>query len=221
MLNVHTEPQRLAPSYIQIQPNERVDVLAHKLVSKTAPQRRRKLVLNQAAPQRRKKEKKAPKIPIPPAPAPPKPPSDWVQISKEREPEPDPLPSKEKEGAEPVMPEDWTLVRNKAGESGWVLTRLIFLAIPDEVAQYAEGKRITSYFSLGKVQDDDKVKDIWLWTTANSGIHDYDLIAFGCLSGVCITIAMRRRTSNAASRDTIPFARASLSFSSHSPEGGW
>ena len=28
------------------------------------------------------------------------------------------------------------------------------MAIPDEVAQYAEGKHITSYFELGAVRDD-------------------------------------------------------------------
>ena len=36
----------------------------------------------------------------------------------------------------------------------------------DEVAQYSEGHRITSYFSLGKIKDGDQQKDIWLWTTA-------------------------------------------------------
>jgi hypothetical protein len=44
------------------------------------------------------------------------------------------------------------------------------MAIPDEVAQYAEGHRITSYFPLGKIQDQDKVKTIWLWTTSEPGV---------------------------------------------------
>src|ERR1039457_6644848 len=34
------------------------------------------------------------------------------------------------------------------------------------VAQYAEGHRITSYFSIGKIQDGGVQKDIWLWTTS-------------------------------------------------------
>lgn len=181
VLNVHTEPQRQSPSYMQIQPNERVDVIAHRLVSKTAPQRKTQVVVRpKAAPARRKKEKKAPKIPLPPVPAPPKPPSDWVQLSKERVPEAEPEaePKQEKGEPEPAMPDDWTLVRNKSGESGWVLTRRIFMAIPDEVAQYAEGKRITSYFSLGKVRDDDKTKDIWLWTTIGGGPQSYDFDQF-------------------------------------------
>jgi hypothetical protein len=48
------------------------------------------------------------------------------------------------------------------------------MAIPDEVAQYAEGRRITSYFSLGNIHDADKVKPIWLWTTMESPNHPYD-----------------------------------------------
>jgi hypothetical protein len=58
------------------------------------------------------------------------------------------------------------------------LTRHISMAIPDEVAQYAEGHRIVSYFSLGQVVDEDQRKDIWLWTTVGSGIHDYDFDSF-------------------------------------------
>jgi uncharacterized protein YgiM (DUF1202 family) len=177
LLNVHTEPQRQSPSYMQIQPNERVDVIAHRLVSKTAPQRKTEMLIRKpAAPNRKKKEKKVPKIPLPPAPAPPKPPADWVQLSKDREPEPEP--KQEKDEPEPAAPDDWTLIRNKSGESGWVLTRRIFMAIPDEVAQYAEGKRITSYFSLGKVRDEEKTKDIWLWTTIGGGAQAYDFDGF-------------------------------------------
>ena len=178
LLNVHTEPQRQSPSYMQIQPNERVDVVAHRLVSKNAPERKTQMVTRHATPARRKREKKAPKIPLPPAPAPPKPPADWIELSKERAPEPEPEPKQEKDEPEPALPDDWTLIRNKSGESGWVLTRRIFMAIPDEVAQYAEGKRITSYFSLGKVRDEEKTKDIWLWTTIGAGAQPYDFDGF-------------------------------------------
>jgi hypothetical protein len=42
------------------------------------------------------------------------------------------------------------------------------MSIPDEVAQYAEGRRITSYFDLGTVADEEKgPKHNWLWTTAS------------------------------------------------------
>jgi hypothetical protein len=52
----------------------------------------------------------------------------------------------------------------------------LVMSIPDEVAQYAEGKHITSYFDLGAVKDDEKgVKHNWLWTTlAGPRTYDFD-----------------------------------------------
>jgi hypothetical protein len=80
------------------------------------------------------------------------------------------------EAKKPVVMEDWTLVRTKAGDTGWVLTRNLLISVPDEVAQYAEGKRITSYFELGSVNDEEKgLKHHWLWTTlAGSDPVDFD-----------------------------------------------
>ncbi len=50
------------------------------------------------------------------------------------------------------------------------------ISVPDEVAQYAEGKRITSYFDVGTVTDEEKgVKHHWLWTTlAGKDSVDFD-----------------------------------------------
>jgi hypothetical protein len=73
----------------------------------------------------------------------------------------------------PARTDDWTLVRISETEAGWVLTRNLVMAIPDEVAQYAEGRRITSYFSLGEVRDGDQVKHNWLWTTIAKGAVPY------------------------------------------------
>jgi hypothetical protein len=70
--------------------------------------------------------------------------------------------------------DDWSLVRVSAAEAGWVLTRMLFMAIPDEVAQYAEGQRITSYFSLGEIRDGSQVKQNWLWTTITRGAQPYE-----------------------------------------------
>jgi len=77
-----------------------------------------------------------------------------------------------------LPPDDWTLVRVSPAEAGWVLTRMLFMLIPDEVAQYAEGHRITSYFSLGEVRDGDLVKHNWLWTTITSGQQPYEFDSF-------------------------------------------
>ena len=70
------------------------------------------------------------------------------------------------EPKKPEVMEAWSLVRTKDKQCGWVLSRNLIMSIPDEVAQYAEGKRITSYFDLGAVTDQEKgVKHNWLWTT--------------------------------------------------------
>jgi hypothetical protein len=52
------------------------------------------------------------------------------------------------------------------------------MAIPDDVAQYAEGRRIVSYFSLGTVEDGDEKKQNWLWTTIGDGTYPYDFDSF-------------------------------------------
>ncbi len=63
---------------------------------------------------------------------------------------------------------------------GWVLTNRVYMAIPDEVAQYAEGHRIVSYFVLGSIHDEelDADKKFWLWTTIGSGRQPYDFDGF-------------------------------------------
>jgi hypothetical protein len=175
MLNVHTQPNRLSPSFLQIKEGEKVDVVAHVSTPRTAPERKPLLPPRPkvAAPARKRVE---PRIPLPPLPAPPSPPANWVELSK--------TPAEVKQqiddsrAAQPVPQDDWSLVRNAAGDSGWVLTRRLFMAIPDDVAQYAEGHRITSYFSLGDVRDGDLVKHNWLWTTIGSGDHAYDFDSF-------------------------------------------
>jgi len=120
-----------------------------------------------------KKPAKAPKIPPPPTPPAPKPPEDWLALSKTNLP-----PEEEKEIKEAEPMDDWSLVRTAGGQSGWVLTRLLFMAIPDEVAQYAEGRRITSYFPLGEVRDGSEVKKIWLWTTIEQSLQPYDFDSY-------------------------------------------
>jgi hypothetical protein len=52
------------------------------------------------------------------------------------------------------------------------------MSVPDEVAQYAEGNRITAYLTLGDVQDGDQVKHNWLWTTAASSLKTAEFDSF-------------------------------------------
>jgi Bacterial SH3 domain len=167
-LNVHTEPSRQSPSFVQVKEHEKVDVIAHRLAPRAATALKRELVPPKLKPEKKAGKQKASKIPPPPVPAPPAPPADWVELSENHEPPP-PVGS-----TAPVPTDDWTLIRAENGQSGWVLTNALYLAIPDEVAQYAEGHRITSYFSLGKIKDGEEKKDIWLWTTSDELGEDHD-----------------------------------------------
>jgi hypothetical protein len=74
--------------------------------------------------------------------------------------------------------DDWSLVRTADNKAGWVLTRMLTMSIPDEVAQYAEGHRITSYFALRPNQEGDAVKNDWLWTTIAKGGEPYEFDSF-------------------------------------------
>jgi hypothetical protein len=58
--------------------------------------------------------------------------------------------------ASPPAMEDWWLIRNPQGHVGWVLSRLLDVDVPLEIAQYAEGQRIVASFALDQVQDGDK-----------------------------------------------------------------
>jgi len=77
-------------------------------------------------------------------PAPPKPESPGAKKAAEKT-------------AEPVAArEDWLLVRDQQGHTGWVLSRMIDVDIPMEIAQYSEGQRVVAYFVLNEVPDADK-----------------------------------------------------------------
>jgi hypothetical protein len=190
LLNMHPEPSRSSPTFYQITEGVRVEVLANKLSPRnsTAPSAAT-FDLKKPAPPRARKKKSEPEFAPPPKPAAPGVPPNWIELSKTVAPEapaakPEPVDEKGKKKRKrrvrqkpsgPPM-EDWTLVRTKDGKAGWVLSRMLVMAIPDEVAQYAEGARITSYFPLAEVNDDGQIKHHWLWTTIrDNGVpYQYD-----------------------------------------------
>jgi hypothetical protein len=192
-LNVHIEPNRLSPAFTKIPEGGSVGVLAHRIAPKVAEAPKPvNLVTERPLPNRRPRKERQPKSAsrLPSHPPLPKAPANWQELSAERidgaESIAEQKADREREAAErkstekqrPVVMEDWTLVRTKDGQCGWVLSRNLIMSIPDEVAQYAEGKRITSYFDLGLVKDEEKGdKHNWLWTTSGR-IQPFDFDAW-------------------------------------------
>lgn len=167
-LNMHAEPSRQSPSFTQVTEKDKFDVIAHRVTGRAPSPKHELLPARPKAVAKKGKKDKASPIPPPPPPAAPGPPEDWQKLSEERKPE------VEDDDTSNEPKDDWTLIRTETGQSGWVLSSALYLKIPDEVAQYAEGHRITSYFSLGKIQDGAEQKDIWLWTTAERLGEDHD-----------------------------------------------
>jgi hypothetical protein len=183
MLNVHIEPNRASPSFWQVPENGKVDVIGHKLTPRyQAPQISAPSVTAKAAPQRRRRQSQAQspaRIGPPPPPPAPKLPDNWIALSVPRAQTLAPAaPPPEQKPAAAVPMDDWSLVRAADSKVGWVLTRMLSMAIPDEVAQYAEGHRITSYFALGQSKEGDTVKNDWLWTTITKGLEPYEFDSF-------------------------------------------
>jgi hypothetical protein len=175
VLNVHTEPNRDSPSFVQVKEKEKFDVITHRLAPRAAKQPKRALTRPKPKATGGRKKGGAKKdnsgVPPPPPPPPPAPPTDWIALSKERG-------VAAEADTPPVAQDDWTLIRTQSGQSGWVLTSRVYMSIPDDVAQYAEGHRISSYFSIGSVDDGGDRKPIWLWTTTESLGLDYDFDSY-------------------------------------------
>jgi len=182
VLNMHSAPARQSPSFFQINEGESVEVIGHRLAPHTAAPEPVHLAapVKHAAPSKKGKAKAARAAQAPPMPVPPEPPRNWQDLSKPR------AADLTARAPQPIAPatapqfDDWNLVRTKDGKVGWVLARMLTMSIPDEVAQYAEGHRITAYLPLGEVKEKgkDTSKHNWLWTTSSAGQHPFEFDSF-------------------------------------------
>jgi hypothetical protein len=180
-LNTHTAPNRLAPSFYRIKEGELVDLVAHELSPRGPFENKALLPRAVPRPKAPPKPKDEPRVPKPPKPPAPRLPDNWLELSKS--PPSAPLPPETPEAhprqpPKPVPLDDWALVRLKSGRAGWVLMASLKMNIPDEVAQYSEGRRITSYFATGDVNDNGQLKHHWLWTTISNGRVPYEFDSF-------------------------------------------
>jgi len=192
---MHATPDRNSPSFFQFREGTRVEILAHKLAPRLPRSSLPPTRLLPPGRRSRKEDRKAMKrmsaaafVP-PPRPRPAS--RQLANAVETGEAEPSPATTKPPEAPPPPM-EDWTLVRTKDGAAGWVLTRMLVMSIPDEVAQYSEGHRITSYFAMAEVPDGDRIKYDWLWTTQSQPDVPYDFDSFRYFVWNPRTTAMKR-----------------------------
>jgi hypothetical protein len=162
-LNMHLTPARDGERLYQLKEGEKVEILKRATTDKNAP--KPKPVTPAKMPSKppdvkpaastaksEKPEDQAPPAAVPP-PAPPVPLEKTpVQVTTTEN-------GKQSEPPKPAF-EDWYLVRNSAGQVGWVLMRMVDLDVPLDIAQYAEGQRIVGYFVLNTVTEtiDDQQK---------------------------------------------------------------
>lgn len=167
-VNLHLEPSRKSPVFYQLAEGEECDLMEHRAVPKPLPPGLEPVAPaasaeGQAAPGQQPPEAGAAPAAEPPKPEPKRPaPRTGARGKKKQKPKP----------TGPPM-EDWFLVRGNA-KAGWAVARMIEMTIPDEVAQYSEGKAITAWKVLDEVLSGGEKKAQYVWATSDQVGSSYD-----------------------------------------------
>ncbi len=167
--NLHVEPGRETEHLYQLASGEKLEALRRAFVDKSVPTPMHYPAAGDKLQLPKPQPAKAASKPTAPAAA---------AIQPPLKPE---APKTATTTAAPPKPalEDWSLVRDPRGRVGWVLTRMVDLNVPLEIAQYAEGQRFVAFFALNRVRDEDKEIPQYLaaMTESKDGApYDYDQI---------------------------------------------
>jgi SH3-like domain-containing protein len=99
---------------------------------------------------------KPPAKPVPAATPPATPAATSAQpIPPAKSPADDPATDTPAVPAPPPAMEDWWLVRDSKGQTGWLYSRMIDVAEPDVLSRYSEGQRIVGAYILDHANDPD------------------------------------------------------------------
>jgi Bacterial SH3 domain len=133
-LYLHVGPGRDSPHFLLIAGNAKVQLLARGSVPKKAAPGLLPPVPKAAPKPQTPSAGPATKAAVPPATVP--------QAADLATPAP----------AAPIL-EDWWLVRDSGGNTGWLLAGRLDVDVPDEVGGYAEGQRMVGAYPIAKVTD--------------------------------------------------------------------
>jgi hypothetical protein len=136
-LYMHVLPGRETPHFLLIPGNTKVQLLARGTVAKARPPGTRPAAKAKTSPATSTSSST-------PRPTAANPPAGTSSSTLETAATP----------AQPVPMEDWWLIRDDAGHTGWLLANRLDVDVPDEVGEYAEGQRMVAAYPIAKVVDD-------------------------------------------------------------------